>query len=64
MGDRMKPYDVTIRAYAAKTIRVYADSQIEATLNAHAEFPMDWEDCQDIELETIEVSTPELITGE
>jgi|TARA_R110000868_G_scaffold388701_1_gene657742 hypothetical protein len=60
----MKPYDVTIRAYAAKTIRVYAESEIEAIVDAHGKFPMDWEQYDDGEMETLEVTQPETIKGE
>lgn len=60
----MKPYDVTIRAYAAKTIRVYADSEMEAILDAHTKFPIDWDNFDDGELETFEVTTPETLKGD
>jgi len=60
----VKPYDVTIRAYAAKTIRVYADSEMEAILDAHGKFPMDWDNYEDGELETLEVTTPETLKGD
>jgi hypothetical protein len=60
----MKPYDVTIRAYAEKTIRVYADSEMEAILDAHTKFPIDWDNFDDGDQETFQVTKPELITGE
>lgn len=60
----MKPYDVTIRAVIVKTIRVHAETAPEAIATAHDNFTVDCEECEDYGQYTIEVSTPELITGE
>ena len=60
----MKPYDVIIRAIIVKSIRVQADSQEEAIETAHDLFEIDATLIQSYDLETVEVSTPELITGE
>ena len=60
----MKPYDITIRAAIVQTSRIFADSEAEAIETAHDLFEIDATLIQSYDLETVEVSTTELITGE
>ena len=60
----MKPYDVIIKATIVKTMRVYAETEAQAIASAHEVFTVDCEEFEDYAQDTIEVTTPELITGE
>jgi hypothetical protein len=60
----MKPYDVIIKATIVKTVRVHAETETEAIATAHEIFTLDCEQFEDYAQDTIEVTTPELITGE